>query len=78
MIPGAPAAVALVNPRGTTQACSGCGVIVPKDITVRIHACSHCGLKLSRDHNAALNILARGLASINASYLDEVVEATGL
>lgn len=53
--------VALVNPRGTTQNCSGCGVIVPKDITVRIHDCPHCGLKLSRDHNAALNILARGL-----------------
>jgi len=30
---------------------------------------------LNRDHNAALNILARGLASINASLLDEVVEA---
>ena len=69
--------VALVNPRGTTQTCSGCGVIVPKDLSVRIHDCPHCGLKLSRDHNAALNILARGLASINASYLDEVVEAPG-
>jgi len=56
--------VALVNPRGTTQMCSGCGVIVPKDLSVRIHDCPHCGLKLNRDHNAALNILARGLASI--------------
>ena len=69
--------VALVNPRGTTQECSGCGQVVPKDLSVRIHDCPHCGLKLSRDHNAALNILARGLASINASYLDEVVEAPG-
>jgi putative transposase len=69
--------VALVNPRGTTQTCSGCGSIVPKDLSVRIHDCPHCGLRLSRDHNAALNILARGLASINASYLDEVVEAPG-
>jgi putative transposase len=67
--------VALVNPRGTTQECSGCGVIVPKDLSVRIHDCPHCGLKLSRDHNAALNILARGLASISADYSDEAVEA---
>ena len=69
--------VALVNPRGTTQECSGCGSIVPKDLSVRIHDCPTCGIKLSRDLNAALNILARGLTSINASYLDEVVEAPG-
>ncbi|MDQ3248953.1 MAG: RNA-guided endonuclease TnpB family protein, partial [Chloroflexota bacterium] len=57
--------VALVNPRGTTQMCSGCGEIVPKDLSVRIHDCPHCRLKLNRDHNAALNILARGLAGIS-------------
>jgi len=67
--------VALVNPRGTTQECSGCAVIVPKDLSVRIHDCPHCGLKLSRDHNAALNILARGLASIGATSVDEAIEA---
>ncbi len=60
--------VALVNPRGTTQMCSGCHAIVPKGIEVRVHDCPHCGLKLNRDHNAALNILARGLASINPGY----------
>lgn len=69
--------VALVNPRGTTQACSGCGVIVPKDLSVRIHDCPNCGLKISRDHNAALNILARGLASIGAGLPDEAIEAPG-
>jgi putative transposase len=57
--------VVLVDPRGTTQMCSGCHAIVPKDLSVRIHDCPNCGLKLNRDHNAALNILARGLASIN-------------
>jgi putative transposase len=56
--------VVLVNPRGTTQMCSGCGKIVPKDLSVRLHDCPHCGLKLDRDLNAALNILARGLASL--------------
>ena len=58
--------VALVNPRGTTQECSSCHAIVPKDLSVRVHDCPHCGLKLNRDHNAALNILGRGLASISA------------
>jgi len=58
--------VVLVNPRGTTQKCSRCGEIVSKDLTVRVHDCPHCGLKLDRDLNAALNILARGLASIGA------------
>lgn len=57
--------VALVNPRGTTQACSGCGQVVTKDLHIRIHDCPHCGLRLNRDHNAALNILARGLASVS-------------
>jgi putative transposase len=54
----------LVNPRGTTQMCSGCGEVVPKDLSVRVHDCPHCGLRLDRDLNAAKNILARGLASI--------------
>jgi len=70
--------VALVNPRGTTQECSRCHVIVPKDLSIRIHNCPYCGLKLSRDHNAALNILGRGLASISADKSDEVVKAPRL
>ncbi len=53
-----------IDPGGTTQDCSGCGEIVPKDLSVRIHNCPHCGLILDRDHNAAINILARGMASI--------------
>ncbi|MEO8394517.1 MAG: transposase [Chloroflexota bacterium] len=56
--------VVLVNPRGTTQECSDCGQIVPKDLSIRVHDCPHCGLKIDRDLNAALNILGRGLASI--------------
>lgn len=56
--------VVLVDPKNTTQICSGCGEFVPKDLSVRKHDCPHCGLKLGRDQNAALNILARGLASL--------------
>ena len=66
--------VVRVNPRGTTQMCSGCHAIVPKDLSVRIHDCPHCGLVLNRDHNAALNILARGLAGLNTDS-SVVIEA---
>jgi putative transposase len=53
-----------VDPRGTSQQCSQCGQEVPKDLSVRRHDCSHCGLSIDRDHNAARNILARGLARV--------------
>jgi len=52
------------NPRGSTQDCYGCGKPVPKDLGQRIHNCPHCGLTLSRDLNAALNILRLGLQSL--------------
>ena len=58
--------VARVDPRQTTQMCSGCGEIVSKDLSVRVHDCPHCGLVLDRDENAALNILARGLACVGS------------
>lgn len=49
-----------VNARGTSQECSGCGQVVPKDLSQRWHSCE-CGCSLDRDENAARNILARGL-----------------
>lgn len=49
-----------VDPRGTTQRCSGCDATVPKDLSVRVHDCPHCGLVLDRDVNAARNILRLG------------------
>jgi len=55
-----------VNPRGTTQRCSRCQSIVPKDLSVRIHSCSVCGLVLDRDLNASFNILALGLQSMGS------------
>jgi putative transposase len=48
-----------VDPKGTTQLCSGCGATVPKTLAESEHR-SRCGLLLGRDHNAALNILALG------------------
>ena len=56
--------VVLVDPRNTSQRCSGCGQIVPKDLSERVHSCPFCGLTLDRDFNAALNILTLGLKGI--------------
>ncbi len=51
------AEVVCVNPRGTSQMCSGCGEMVEKTLATRIHRCEACELVLDRDHNAAKNIL---------------------
>jgi putative transposase len=53
--------IVLVNPAGTSQECSGCGVVVAKTLATRWHTCPHCGLSLHRDENSARNILARAL-----------------
>ncbi|MEZ2319914.1 MAG: RNA-guided endonuclease InsQ/TnpB family protein [Microcoleus sp.] len=58
--------VVAVAPQYTSQDCSNCGNRVLKSLSVRTHVCS-CGAVLDRDHNAALNVLAKGLkqAGIN-------------
>jgi putative transposase len=54
----------LVDPHHTTQACSRCGEIVRKGLNDRVHDCPYCGLVQDRDHNAAINILSRGLEQL--------------
>jgi putative transposase len=62
--------VVLVNPRNTSQMCSGCGTMVVKDLSVRIHVCPECGLILDRDENAAINILRLGLQAVGIQSLE--------
>lgn len=50
-----------VDPKMTSQICSGCGDVVRKGLSDRVHNCPGCGLVLDRDHNAALNILRRAV-----------------
>lgn len=45
----------------TSQDCSACGTRVKKSLSVRTHICPGCGLVLDRDHNAAINMLAKAL-----------------
>jgi putative transposase len=51
-----------VNPAYTSQECSSCGTVVKKSLSTRTHQCE-CGCVLDRDHNAARNILSRGLST---------------
>src|SRR5260370_17953260 len=46
----------------TSQACSGCGVLVHKGLSVPWHACPEGGTSLHPARNAALNIPASGNA----------------
>jgi putative transposase len=52
-----------VDPRNTSQKCSGCGELVAKSLAVRTHACPSCALVIDRDHNASLNILRAGIGA---------------
>jgi putative transposase len=57
----------LIDPRNTTQECSGCGKLVMKSLWDRIHKCPHCGLVIDRDWNASINVLNRsGIDRIQA------------
>lgn len=48
-----------VDPRYTSQDCSGCGHRQKVPIG-KLYVCAECGAKLNRDVNAALNVLLRG------------------
>lgn len=54
--------VIAVDPRNTSQTCSDCGTVVKKLLAQRQHRCG-CGLRLHRDHNAACNVLHRGVVA---------------
>jgi putative transposase len=60
--------VIVVNPNGTLQKCSGCGVVAETklDLSIRIFECHSCALVIDRDHNAAMNILKLGLERAHA------------
>jgi putative transposase len=63
-----------VNPRGTSQDCSGCDATVRKELSERWHRCPKCGLSLHRDVNAARNILRRALARTGPTNANLVLQ----
>lgn len=56
-----------VNPKYTSQACSGCGQVRKKELSERWHSCD-CGTELDRDHNAAINILYLGYKQLGGEH----------
>jgi len=48
-----------IDPRNTSRKCSNCGEINDIGLSVRTFNCKRCGLSLSRDLNAAINIQSR-------------------
>jgi putative transposase len=57
--------VVKVKPNGTTSTCSQCGKEKNKRLSERLHVCE-CGLNISRDLNASLNILRAARALLAA------------
>ncbi len=52
-------AVIELDPRNTSQMCSACGALVPKQLGERWHRCG-CGYEADRDTNAARNLYRLG------------------
>ena len=52
-----------VDPKHTSQTCSGCGVVASESRKDKTYKCGSCGLGMDADTNAALNILRRGLSA---------------
>jgi putative transposase len=61
-----------VSPYNTSIDCSGCGTSISKTLTVRTHICHICSLVIDRDHNAAINILQKGLEILKSEFLQSV------
>jgi putative transposase len=58
--------VGVVPARYTSQACSRCGHIHPDNRAAARFVCLRCGFAAHADHNAALNIKAKGIARLRA------------
>jgi putative transposase len=53
--------VVKVNPKNTSQVCSNCLNVVPKELKERWHECDQCNLSIDRDTNSAILIKKVGL-----------------
>ena len=67
-----------VPPHHTSQTCSECCQKSPVKLKLseRVFHCKSCGLKLDRDHNAALNILHRAACALRGEVWDTVLTET--
>ena len=67
-----------VPPQNTSQTCSECCQKSPVKLKLseRMFHCKSCGLKLDRDHNAALNILYRAACALRGEVWDTILYET--
>lgn len=69
-----------VAAHGTSQECPQCGNVVKKTLKQRIHDCQKCGIKIQRDHAAAVVILQRGsvLIGLDRPEFGSISALTGM
>ena len=67
-----------VPPHHTSQTCSECcqKSAIKLKLSQRLFHCKSCGLKLDRDHNAALNILHRAACALRGEVWDTILYET--
>ena len=67
-----------VPPHNTSQTCSACcqKSEVKLKLSERMFHCKSCGLKLDRDHNAALNILHRAACALRGEVWNTILYET--
>ena len=67
-----------VPPHHTSQTCSQCcqKSTIKLKLSERVFHCKSCGLKLDRDHNAALNILHRAACALRGEVWDTILYET--
>ncbi|RKU11550.1 hypothetical protein C6503_18440 [Candidatus Poribacteria bacterium] len=67
-----------VPPHNTSQTCSACCQKSPIKLKLseRVFHCRFCGLKLDRDHNAAVNILHRAACALRGEVWDTILYET--
>ena len=67
-----------VPPHHTSQTCSQCcqKSAIKLKLSERLFHCKSCGLKLDRDHNAALNILHRAACALRGEVWDTILTET--
>ena len=67
-----------VPPHQTSQTCSDCcqKSAIKLKLSDRVFHCKSCGLKLDRDHNAALNILHRAACALRGEVWDAILYET--
>jgi len=62
--------VIAIDPKYTSQICSGCGNMVKKSLSMRTHICPVCNLVIPRDYNSAIYIKDLGLKSLSMEALE--------